>query len=782
MSILTYPLGFIGGGKEFYNGVIENSIKLNNDADNAHVRFPVSTTGNRRTFTWSGWIKSARINGTQDGTLFGAQNDTHNSSSVGALRFAYPNDSLNVLFNGGSGGNVSSSALLRDPSAWYHIVMAVDTTLSVAEDRVKLFINGERDAMAGSPSTEPAQNYETFFNKNVNTIGVYGHSGYDGSQFEGHITDVYGIDGHALGPENFGEFKEGVWIPKAYAGPPPIVSDSSSSNNTIVFNGASVGHLNYDEAYIGESSIEFGSSNAYSATIGNPNKIESGGPFDFTTEDWTIDFWIKAGPSVSGAHVTVLHAEGTDNPSPADFNDYVWLNFDASSAPTLYVYLSANGGPKSYMSASMSGVAAGVDQWVHVSVIRDNSQSLGQPGTSVIAGFGNGVQVSFTINAIGGTQEYITSTTDLATATYMDGKGMTLFGNNAYGYTSQVMDRKLDELRIVKGEARPPRFYFGTNYGDAGGVLPQRATSAHRFADDERTLLLVSGQNANNHARAVSLVDESGYHLDNVHFSNSLTSTYPSEDGVGKQFTISGPQHTTKEAFVGNTSSILFDGINDRMGGNTATGISSDIIGVAAQNFTVDMWYKWDSDQDETEIVVFGLLEGSPYTDENFFRLKKAGGYESYFNTNSSGPIDFTMTAVDPGDLYDKWNHYTLTRNGSAFKLYHNGMQYQTGTWSPGIQTHAGTDNVRLGIGGFFSDAYHFTGYLDEIRMNIGSVDPPQIKWTHTQTAGAGNKAPYDVHGWRAHGHEFSDDNATSLLIHGDDCLLYTSPSPRDRG
>ena len=54
--------------------------------------------------------------------------------------------------------------------------------------------------------------------------------------------------------------------------------------------------------------------------------------------------------------------------------------------------------------------------------------------------------------------------------------------------------------------------------------------------------------------------------------------------------------------------------------------------------------------------------------------------------------------------------------------------------------------------------------------MNIGSVDKPQIKWTHTQTAGAGNKDAYDVHGWRAHGHEFSDDNATSLLVHGDTC------------
>ena len=64
MSILTYPLGFIGGGKEFYNNVMENSIRLNNDADNAHLRRTPAITGNRRTFTWSGWIKSARVSGT----------------------------------------------------------------------------------------------------------------------------------------------------------------------------------------------------------------------------------------------------------------------------------------------------------------------------------------------------------------------------------------------------------------------------------------------------------------------------------------------------------------------------------------------------------------------------------------------------------------------------------------------------------------------------------------------------------------------------------------------
>ena len=75
-------------------------------------------------------------------------------------------------------------------------------------------------------------------------------------------------------------------------------------------------------------------------------------------------------------------------------------------------------------------------------------------------------------------------------------------------------------------------------------------------------------------------------------------------------------------------------------------------------------------------------------------------------------------------------------------------------------------DNTKVTIGG--DGTYHAGGYLDEIRTMTGSADKPQIKFTHTQTAGAGNKDAYDVHGWRVHGHEFTDDNATSLLIHAD--------------
>ena len=565
----------------FYSYQIEHSCRFDR-ADTSYLYRTQGTGSSQRTWTFSTWFKRGNISSTMSLLSSGTSNEERTSlfiNSDDTVRF-FSSESSSVA------KLLKSNAVLRDPSAWYHFVFVVDSRKELQINRCQIYRNGKLESRNDSQQIH-TQDYETAINAAVDHyIGrnPYASSGY----FDGYMTDMYFVDGYALGPENFGEYKEGVWIPKAYAGPPPIVSDSSSQNSDIVFNGAGAGHLNYDKAYIGESSIEFGNSNAYSATIGSASRIESDGPFDFTTEDWTIDFWIRPGAAVSGSHVTVLHAEGTNNaaPSSADFYDFVWLNFDASGAPTLYVYFAPDsGGVSLYASASLSNIY-GTDQWMHISVIRDNGRRFGQASGQTIAVFGNGVQYTLGINS-----GAIAQTDDLTTATVMDGKGMTLFGNNVYGYTSQTVERKLDEFRIVKGEARPPRFYFGTEYGDAsGGVLPQRATSANRFTDDERTVLLVSGQSANVHARAVSLVDESGNHLDNVHFSNSSTSVYPSEDGVGKQFTMSGPQNTTREAFVGNTSSIVYDGTDDNI--NIAD--SNDWNFDNTQPFTWDVWFNID--------------------------------------------------------------------------------------------------------------------------------------------------------------------------------------------
>ena len=93
------------------------------------------------------------------------------------------------------------------------------------------------------------------------------------------------------------------------------------------------------------------------------------------------------------------------------------------------------------------------------------------------------------------------------------------------------------------------------------GVLPQRATSTHRFTDDERTTLLVSGQSVNTHARSYLWLMSLVFIL--IMYTFLILQPYPTQDGVGKQFTISGPQHTTRESFIGNTSSIVFDGADD---------------------------------------------------------------------------------------------------------------------------------------------------------------------------------------------------------------------------
>ena len=198
----------------------------------------------------------------------------------------------------------------------------------------------------------------------------------------------------------------------------------------------------------------------------------------------------------------------------------------------LSVMLSADGTNANFNEYSTETLPA--NKWAHIAVVRQGND---------IYGYLNGLQVDW-----------------VASGTYT---GSTAYTSSIYNSTttpsigrvlsdaSQDMNGFIDELRVIKGEAVSPRFYFGTDYGDQdGGRLPQRATTSDRFVDDERTVLLVSGQSANNHARSVSMVDESGSHTDNVHFSNTTVALYPTQDGVGKQFTISGSQHTTKESFI----------------------------------------------------------------------------------------------------------------------------------------------------------------------------------------------------------------------------------------
>jgi hypothetical protein len=180
---------------------ISRSLRFNS-SDSAYLSRTPASAGNRKTWTWAGWVKRSDVASVQG--VF--------SSSTGAIEFY--GTYINVTET--SGFSVNTSAVFRDPSAWYHFVFTLDTTQATASDRLKIFQNGVRLTDFFS-TTWPNQN--TDYGINSTTLHTIGESRALGRYFSGYLADIHFIDGQALDPTSFGEFDtNGIWQPKAFAG------------------------------------------------------------------------------------------------------------------------------------------------------------------------------------------------------------------------------------------------------------------------------------------------------------------------------------------------------------------------------------------------------------------------------------------------------------------------------------------------------------------------------------------------------------------------------------
>ena len=162
-----------------------------------------SSTGNRQIFTFSAWVKRSKIN-TEYNTLFYAG---ANSVTGGTIAFRFTNNNNLNVYIYDIGQFITTNRVFRDSSAWYHIVLAIDTTQATPDDRRKLYINGVQET-SFSTSTEVNRN----LNLSVNTsgqlqrIGTYADSGGSlGSYFDGSMSYVALVDGTAELPTIFGE-------------------------------------------------------------------------------------------------------------------------------------------------------------------------------------------------------------------------------------------------------------------------------------------------------------------------------------------------------------------------------------------------------------------------------------------------------------------------------------------------------------------------------------------------------------------------------------------------
>jgi len=197
----------LGGAYE-----VANSCRFD-DGSSPYLTESVSSTSNRRTFTFSTWVKRSSLSGSGYPRLFDAFVDGNNFFEI----FFRNTDALNIYSYNGASTDIDlvTNRLFRDFSAWYHIVVAVDTTQGVAANRVKLYVNGTQET-SFSTSTYPAEDADLQINLDTvdNVIGRNESS--DADYLDGYLSEVVLIDGLALTPTSFGEANEDsptIWQP-----------------------------------------------------------------------------------------------------------------------------------------------------------------------------------------------------------------------------------------------------------------------------------------------------------------------------------------------------------------------------------------------------------------------------------------------------------------------------------------------------------------------------------------------------------------------------------------
>jgi hypothetical protein len=202
-----------GGGYQ-----IERSLRFNS-ADSAYLSRTPASAGNRRTFTFSFWIKRSTI------TTFQKiiQSQDNNTASINNFVIQFnSNDTLEVYgYSSAYQLQLVSTGVFRDVSAWYHVVVSIDTTQASSVNRANIYVNGQ--VIPYSTATYPTQNVDLYWNEASKPCDIGRYSAVGGTNayyLNSYMTEINFIDGQALTPSSFGETDSatGVWKPKAYTG------------------------------------------------------------------------------------------------------------------------------------------------------------------------------------------------------------------------------------------------------------------------------------------------------------------------------------------------------------------------------------------------------------------------------------------------------------------------------------------------------------------------------------------------------------------------------------
>ena len=260
-------LGLSGGYQ------ISRSVRLRSSASAYLNRTQASSLTSTYKWTYSAWIKRGTL-----GVIQYILNGPSGANGNYIAQCYFNSDDTIILyeptssFGGGNGGYFKTNQVFRDPSSWYHIVIAEDATSPF----IKLYVNGVQ-VTSCSTYTAPTTNVATKFN--VASSGQFIGAYYNGANnFDGYLAEVNFIDGQALTPSSFGSTNTttGVWQPIKYSG-----TYGTNGFYLNFSNNASTTTLGYDTSGNGNNwtanNISLTAGVTYDSMIDTPTPYADGG-------------------------------------------------------------------------------------------------------------------------------------------------------------------------------------------------------------------------------------------------------------------------------------------------------------------------------------------------------------------------------------------------------------------------------------------------------------------------------------------------------------------------
>ena len=374
--------------------IINGSLKFDDD-DSPYLSRTPSSAGNRKTFTFSAWVKR---NSFGRGVLLGV------ATALGSQESGIEFDGTIIRcyqYTGSFSFRIRTNAKYRDSGAWMHIVFALDTTQASSGNRAKLYVNGEQQTDLDA-NEQPSQNLDCDF---LNTTTEHRIGQLAGShKFDGYMTEVHFVDGLQLDPTYFGytEGQTGLWRPKKYTYGnygtngfylpldrfTPIGTDMSGNGNDFSNNNAAVDLVTDSPSGVAVQRQPEANPTGSVVFDGDSDHltITDNGDLNFGSNDWTIECFLYArnlGGSTDGDSYE-RHYPIIQKGNSASNNLYDWRLYygdHTSSGDVGYIYFDSSAASCSFTNTH----AIKRNQWRHIALVRDGS---------TLRMFLNGVQVS----------------------------------------------------------------------------------------------------------------------------------------------------------------------------------------------------------------------------------------------------------------------------------------------------------------------------------------------------------------------------------------------------